>query len=298
MKFENIRVYNFEHALRGMRNPKNSWHLSDSSFGAGNETDSNEAAIAVVAKWAEMLPKDEEGRWNAETYQSLYNAMRINGVIAANENYQEWAYIGPKDMNLAQGLIRGGSEHRKFLRQIMVTVDITAPLYWWKEFDTYKVGTAANSTSTMHKLTANPITIDCFETDDYVDEVPVFAESNVGAFVEGQEGLIEMLENLRLKYLELTAAAKSAEDADEARQFTCDAKLVWKELVRWLPESWLQTRTVTLNYENLLSMYHQRRHHKLGEWSGIGEDFTTPSFMKFILGLPYAADLICIVEEE
>ena len=89
MKFENIRVYNFEGALRGMRNPKNSWHLSDSSFGAGNETDSNEAAIAVVYEWANLLPKDEEGRWNGEAYQNLYNSLRMNGVIAANENYQE-----------------------------------------------------------------------------------------------------------------------------------------------------------------------------------------------------------------
>ena len=295
MKFENIRVYNFEHALRGMRNPKNSWHLSDSSFGGGSHDDAVEAAANITSLWSEQLPKDEEGRINGEQYQMLYQAIVQNGIIATGDKYCEWAFIGPKDMKLAQTLIRGGSEHRKFLRQIMVTVDITAPLFWWKEFDTYKVGTTANSTSTMHKLTSKPITIDCFEIDDYCDEVPVLPASNVGFCVEGPEGLIEMLEDLRCRYLELTEKAKAAEDADQARQFTYDAKLTWKELVRWLPESWLQTRTVTMNYENLLSMYHQRQHHKLAEWSGDG--VMSPSFVAFVRGLPYAADLLLGEEE-
>ena len=290
MKFENIRVYNFEHALRGMRNPKNSWHLSDSLFGIGTEEEMNEQCVYVTELWAANLPRDEEDRINGETYNTLAAAVRTNGVIAANDKYCEWAFIGPKDMNLAQVLIRGGSEHRKFLRQIMVTVDITAPLYWWKEFDTYKIGTTANSTSTMHKLTAKPITIDCFEIDDYCDEVPVLPASNVGFCIEGPEGLIEMLEDLRCRYLELTEKAKAAEDADQARQFTYDAKLTWKELVRWLPESWLQTRTVTLNYENLLSICHQRKTHKLNEWCG--RYAATPSFLGFAHALPYAEDLL------
>lgn len=134
MKFENIRVYNFEHALRGMRNPKNSWHLSDSLFGIGTEEEMNEQCVHVTELWAANLPRDEEDRINGETYQALAAAVRANGVIAANDKYCEWAFIGPKDMNLAQALIRGGSEHRKFLRQIMVTVDITAPLYWQNSF--------------------------------------------------------------------------------------------------------------------------------------------------------------------
>ena len=113
MKFENTQVFNFEGALRGMRNPKNSWTKSDSYYD--------------------------------------------------DDKY----VIGENDMKLATTLTKAGSEHRKFLRQIFVSVDITAPLYWWKEFDTYKVGTVANSTSTMHKLASTPITIDCFETDDY-----------------------------------------------------------------------------------------------------------------------------------
>ncbi len=154
--------------------------------------------------------------------------------------------IGPNDMKLAQTLIKGGSEHRKFMRQIFVSVDITAPLYWWKEFDTYKVGTVANSTSTMHKLASKPITIDCFEIDDclYVD-----TQGNplLGFEKTQVEGIIGFCEMLRKKYLE-----------------TNDKKY-WKELIRWLPESWLQTRTVTMSYENLYAMCGkgQRRFHKL-----------------------------------
>ena len=179
--------------------------------------------------------------------------------------------IGPNDMGLAKRLIAGGTEHRKFLRQIFVSVDITAPLYWWKEFDTYKVGTTANSTSTMHKLASTPITLDCFETDDYDDMVDVFnnpspMEYPLHDFISCAGGLLDMLETLRQKYNE-----------------TKD-KRYWKELIRWLPNGWLQTRTVTMNYENLRSMYHQREHHKLIEWSD--------AFCEWVKSLPYAEDLI------
>ena len=150
-------------------------------------------------------------------------------------------------MDLCRRLITGGTEHRKFLRQIMVSVDITAPLYWWKEFDTYKVGTTANSTSTMHKLASTPITLDCFETDDFDRQalVEVQAEDVPNHIVYD---FIEWLEACRQKYNE-----------------TKD-KRYWKELIRLLPNGWLQTRTVTMNYENLPSMIHQREYHKLTEW--------------------------------
>lgn len=169
------------------------------------------------------------------------------------------------------------------MRQIFVTVDITAPLYWWKEFDTYKVGTVANSTSTMHKLTSKPITLDCFEIDDFKNipypedaQRPELKYNIDPDFV--QMCLIPYLEYLRQKFLE-------TED-----------KTYWKELVRWLPESWLQTRTVTMNYENLLSMCSksQRRFHKLTEWSGTDED--RDSFIQFARRLPYAQDFIFIDE--
>ena len=240
MKFENIEVYNMDHALRGMRNPKESWDKSDSYW----------------------------------TY--------IEDPDTLNTAKFEF-FVGEKDLDLAQRLIRAGSEHRKFMRQIFVTVDITAPLYWWKEFDTYKVGTVANSTSTMHKLATTPITIDCFETDDYDGSLQVFDREPYNpdeTLNECVANIIDICETLRKRYLE-----------------TNDKKY-WKELIRWLPESWLQTRTVTMDYENLLAMCSkgQRRFHKLTEWSGDGENFVTPSFIKFARSLPYAQEFIFIDE--
>lgn len=233
MKFENTEVWGFEHALRGMRNPKNSWNKSDSYY------DDN------------------------------------NNLV-----------IGENDMKLAQTLIKSGSEHRKFMRQIFVSVDITAPLYWWKEFDTYKVGTTANSTSTMHKLATTPITLDCFEMDDYEEycnfHSDFLGEDDLSA--DDCESMIfcqwiPLLEGLRKKYLE-----------------TKD-KRYWKELIRWLPESWLQKRTVTMTYENLLAMCSngQRRFHKLNEWSG-QDNPNVPNFILWARTLPYAQYLIFIDE--
>ena len=236
MKFENIRVYNFENALRGMRNPLASWKKIDSEFGVRSRVEVPEGAVIT------------------HEYE--------NGLC-------EYAKIGPNDMGLAKRLIAGGSEHRKFLRQIFVTVDITAPLLWWKEADTYKVGTVANSTSTMHKLASTPITLDCFELGDYSPELDMIDDVPLGLRVDS---FIDDLEQMRQKYL-----------------MTND-KRYWKELVRWLPNGWLQTRTVTMNYENLLSMYHQRRNHKLTEWS--------IDFINFIKSLPYASDFLIPDEAE
>ena len=236
MKFENIRVYNFENALRGMRNPLASWKKIDSEFGVRPRVEVPEGAVIT------------------HEYE--------NGLC-------EYAKIGPNDMGLAKRLIAGGSEHRKFLRQIFVTVDITAPLLWWKEADTYKVGTVANSTSTMHKLASTPITLDCFELGDYSPELDMIDDVPLGLRVDS---FIDDLEQMRQKYL-----------------MTND-KRYWKELVRWLPNGWLQTRTVTMSYENLLSMYHQRRNHKLTEWS--------IDFINFIKSLPYASDFLIPDEAE
>ena len=234
MKFSNTSVMNFENAFRGLRNPKNSWDRSDSG----------------KLYW--------DGTWYHEELKNYFTEYGVN------------FYIGKNDMKLAQTLIKSGNEHRKFMRQIFVSVDITAPLYWWKEFDTYKVGTVANSTSTMHKLATTPITLDCFEIDDY-DRNLSLADNpkdddgldNISTF---EEDIIYVLENIRQKYLE-----------------TKD-KRYWKELIRWLPESWLQKRTITMNYENVRNMYFQRRNHKLTEWS--------ESFIKWVESLPYAEELI------
>lgn len=208
MRFDNTEVWGFWHAIRGMRNPKNSWDRSDSS--------------------------------------------RVGDDV----------YIGPDDMRLMQQLIKAGPEHRKFLRQIFVSVDITAPLYWWKEFDTYKIGTVSNSCSTMHKLASTPITVECFEMDDARCEEFVLMEE-----------IAAKLEAMRLKYLR--EQSKSA----------------WKQLIRFLPESWLQKRTITMNYENVMTICHQRMNHKLNEWSGRDYPLET-NFIKWAKGLPYAEELI------
>jgi hypothetical protein len=281
MKFENIRVYNFEHALRGMRNPKNSWHLSDSKFGMTQDENILDCAREVAQSWTESWVAQAENvdeRDRAAVNEDHINWLMDNGILKYEDGIDEYAFIGPKDMKLAKALIAGGSEHRKFLRQIMVTVDITAPLYWWKEFDTYKVGTVANSTSTMHKLTSKPITLDCFEIDDYDPhdlDIPLDGMGGVPVEVSALvQVILDGCENLRKKYLET------------------NDKRYWKELVRWLPEGWLQTRTVTMTYENLLSMVHQREHHKLTEWSGTGYEIVTPTFIKFAQNLPYSNDFI------
>lgn len=185
----------------------------------------------------------------------------LNSHDRSDSDFSDGCHIGLKDMELAQRLIRAGSEHRKFLRQIFVSVDITAPLFWWKEFSTYKVGTVANSTSTMHKLTSQPIALECFEVDDYE------------TFDDRVQIIIQMCEDLRQKYI-------GTKD-----------KRYWKELVRWLPNSWLQTRTVTMSYENVLNMVNQRKNHKLNEWSG-KDNNELPNFISWAKTLPYADELL------
>lgn len=253
MKFEDTEVWGFRKALKGMRNPKNSWDKSDSVFGYRCENCSHDYLCDECSKHD---PKD----------------YAIEAPI-----------FGINDMKLAQQLIRAGSEHRKFMRQIFVSVDITAPLYWFKEFDTYKVGTVVNSTSTMHKLADTPITMECFEIDDY-NEVRLRDDNSLivdESFHNQIYSQLLFLEKLRQKYLKTKN------------------KIYWKELIRWLPESWLQTRTVTMSYENLLAMCSkgQRRCHKLNEWSG-QDDNTKPNFISWARTLPYAQELIFIDEVE
>lgn len=267
MKFENIRVYNFEHALRGMRNPKDSWHLSDSYYGI--ECCPNGDMAGIIARC---------------------NGSADFQILHQDGDCYEFASIGPNDMRLAQTLIKAGGVHRKFMRQIFVTVDITAPLYWFKEFDTYKVGTVANSTSTMHTIQKKPITIDCFETGDYCGEIDLFVDEILHTSIEDLINKLERLRQLHLQYAE--KAKNEAYTEAERAHFRSVAKLYWKELIRWLPESWLQTRTVTMTYENLFAMCSkdQRRFHKLTEWSD--------DFIKMARVLPYAQDLIFIDEPQ
>lgn len=196
LSVNNVEVWGFRHAIRGMRNPMNSWNRMDSTF-------------------------DETG-----------------ALITLGEN----------DRNLMNRLFKAGTEHRKYLRQVSVSFDITAPLYWWKEFDTYKVGTAANSTSTMHKLTSKIIELSDFSFDSEDGEIADFAKED---FLT----VVEICESLRLRYM----ATKE--------------KHIWRALIQLLPEGYNQTRTVTLNYENVFNIIHQRTGHKLSEWHTLVDEF-------------------------
>jgi len=204
--FDKCYVMNFENAMRGARNPMNSWERADSYY-------------------------DDKGQY----------------------------ILGENDLSLAKRLRNAGtSDHRKFLRQIMLSVDITAPLYWWKEYDTYKVATVANSTSTMHKIHSKPFEINDFSHDH-------LSENGLNIL----KNIVNELEKIRLEYIEKKD------------------KALWYALIQLLPSSYNQMRTCTLNYETLINIYKSRKHHKLEEWR---------SFCEWIETLPYAKELI-IAEE-
>lgn len=181
---------------------------------------------------------------------------RSDSFYDAQGNY----ILGENDLSLATRLCQAGSDHRKFIRQIFVSVDITAPMYWWKEFDTYKVGTVANSTSTMHKLHAKPLSLSDFSLDKLSAEA-------LDAFAP----FLAFLEERRQRYV----AERRKED--------------WYDLIQLLPSSYNQTRTITMNYENLHNMYHARKNHKLEEWH---------VYCDWIRTLPYAQALIIGPEKE
>ncbi len=223
IKFEHTMVMGFEGAIRGMRNPLNSWSKSDSCF--------------------------------CYTQPDCESCCEV--------------HIGPNDLRLAQGLIRGGSEHRKFLRQIFISVDITAPLYYFKEFDTYKVGTAANSTSTMHRIAAKEFSREDF-SHEHLDSVGLATLDRT----------IEALNQSREIYLNGGLRG--------ATYYGAINKTVWWQMIQLLPSSYNQTRTITMSYENVYTMVRQRRGHKLDEWR-IG-------FMEWARSLPYAQELIFLDE--
>ena len=252
MKFENTLVTGFESAVLGLRLP-------------------------MCVNLAEAIKKLDS--------KSVYD-----------EGVEDVVYvIGEDDMRICKNLIKadskgGGQPNSKFLRMIHVQVAVTAPLYWWKEFDTYKVGTVANSTSTMHKLASTPITKECFEMDDFED-VKIFRKINY--LQEEWETskdfwgkLIPYLEQLRIRYNEVMENKKHLEEIkefEEAKKAQVMAKKYWKELIRLLPESWLQTRMLDLNYATLRNIYAWRHNHKLTEWH---------TFCDWIKTLPYAEEFL------
>lgn len=226
IRVEHVEVFNFEGAIRGLRNPMNSWDKSDSWFSDG---------------------------------YSVYNVAGVHAPIDTDCEPSKIT-IGKNDLNLMRTLYNAGSEHRKYLRQIFVSMDITAPLYWWKEFDTYKIGTTADSCSTMHKIHAKE-----FELDDFSHEHLSY-EDNCLYFL-GQT--VDVLNQCRDLYLE-----------------TKDKKWWW-QMIQLLPSSYNQKRTVTMNYENVVTMIRQRSGHKLDEWR---------NFVEILKDLPYIQEIIKIVE--
>lgn len=204
IKIERTDVYGWEAAIRGMRNPMNSWEKSDSTF------------LPVFAQPADYIPE-----------------------------------IGSDDLSLMRKLVNAGSDHSKFMRMITVTTDVTAPLYWWKEYDTYKVGTVANSCSTMHKIHAK-----AFERDDF--SCDRLDEGGIAAL----DALIVYLEAERRKFV------ANKEDRQP-----------WHNMIQLLPTSYNQKRTIQLNYAVLRNMYHSRKNHKLDEWH---------TFCEWVESLPYA----------
>lgn len=282
MKFENTQISGFEGSIRGMRNPLESWNKSDSFFGIVNLEYPQDNREDVVDLWVmqELARSHNQVEPYSKEWEELWGKYDLwlwdNSALQWDNDIAVVAALGPADLGLAQKLILAGPEHCKFLRQIFVSVDITAPIYWWKEFDTYKIGTTANSTSTMHKLTSKPITRNLFEFDDGENLIVNNGEAPHGGeweftFEDYIEDIIDICESLRQRYME-----------------TKD-KRYWRALVQMLPQSWLQTRTVTMSYANLRNMYFQRRGHKLIEWS---------KFCDWIAQLPYGGELIMLEEKE
>lgn len=225
IKFENTEVMGWEAAIRGMRNPMNSWTKSDSGW---------------------FSSEDDMG---VDYVQ--YNS---------HSNPSELYFVGQNDLNLMARLRNAGTDHRKFMRMITVYVDITAPLYWWKEFDTYKIGTVANSCSTMHKIAEKEFTIGNFSHDHL--GYSCCTENEFDNPMNSLEQVIIVLNGCRDKYI------------------ATNNKFWWWQMIQLLPSSYNQKRTVMLNYEVLANIYKSRNNHKLDEWS-VG-------FMDWIKSLPYS----------
>jgi hypothetical protein len=247
IKFENTEVVGWEHAIRGMRNPMNSWEKSDSGYCETNGPDN--CSYCPHVKFCNASDGDIETKY----------------------------IIGPNDYDLMKRLRNAGTDHRKFMRMIAVYVDITAPLYWWKEFDTYKVGTVANSCSTMHKIHNKR-----FEREDFsIEHMHNFEEEH---WMVTMDNVIASLNVAREKYLETSKHLENDMELDEMLRLQKLKKCYWWQMIQLLPSSYNQKRTVMLNYEVLANIYESRKNHKLDEWS-VG-------FMEWIESLPYS-ELIC-----
>ena len=240
IKVENIEVYGWEAAIRGMRNPLNSWSKSDSH---------------LCYEDCPMVEFEHEPG------------------IECNDGKYGYC-IGANDLDLMNRLYKAGTEHRKYLRMITVTMDITAPLYWWKEFDTYKVGTVANSCSTMHKIHAKEFELDDFSHEHLIDE---------GFVVEGDDCFLSPLSCLKEQIATLKLWRNKYLKAKENGADGFTLKRYWWQMIQLLPSSYNQRRTVQMSYENAMAMIKQRENHKLDEWR---------EFVGILKGLPYAKEIM------
>lgn len=247
LKIEKTEVVGWEAAIRGMRNPMNSWEQSDSDY------------RPILCKRCDNCMSYQLEKWDD------CEQCEVEQQTKAHDGFM----IGPKDYDLMTRLRDAGTDHRKFMRMIEVYVDITAPLYWWKEYDTYKVGTVANSCSTMHKIAAKEFTLDDFSHEHLGVLIP--AELNDGE---------EVFQNLWIESLKRTIEDLNIARGSYIREQNSDLKKkYWLQMIQLLPSSYNQKRTIMLSYEVLANIYKSRRHHKLDEWHTLCD---------WIEGLPYS----------
>lgn len=256
LKIENTEVIGWKHAIRGMRNPKNSWENSDSGVCATHGP--------------------------AHCADCVYTDCHADDVEIGTKYI-----LGSNDLNLMTTLRNAGTDHRKFMRMITVYLDITAPLYWWKEFDTYKVGTVANSCSTMHKIAAKGFTLDDF-SHEHIEELDG-DEYNMS--YDWLLRTVDILNYYHKKYN--TASEKLKRDITDAerKHVLAQQKLFWWQMIQLLPSSYNQKRTVMLNYEVLANIYKSRRHHKLDEWYTLCDWIESLPYSELITGKEEKADV-------
>ena len=254
LKIENTEVVGWKAAIRGMRNPKNSWEKGDSFVPCDVKTECHKCA-------------DNQ---KCDRYFSDYGT----GVAFRHDQF-----LGPNDHTLMTQLRNAGTDHRKFMRMIAVYVDITAPLYWWKEFDTYKVGTVANSCSTMHKIADKEFTLDDFSHEHLIGSpIPNF-EKLAHVTEKAEDGNKCYSFGISATPCCFMAWTIGVLNAYRKLYIKTKDKRYWWQMIQLLPSSYNQRRTVMLNYEVLANMYKSRRHHKLDEWH---------TFCDWIEGLPYS----------
>ena len=256
LKIENYEVMGLEHAIRGMRNPMNSWEQSDSV-----KCDVLKEITSENEKWRCAGCKNEPAS-EAKCY-----------------------VIGPNDQKLMMNLRNAGTDHRKFMRMLTVYVDITAPLYWWKEFDTYKVGTVANSCSTMHKIHAKEFTPEDFSIDIPTEDDDLFLSREDVEDVTAT--VVKACECVRERYVHYDKMSKNETYTEsERKKYKRAAKKYWRLLIQYMPISYNQKRTVMLNYEVLANIYKSRKNHKLDEWHVLCEWIEKLPYSELITGEP------------